>query len=104
MNDKRFIFRAAAHAQRVINFLHKCQTDHCEAAAKGGLSIFKCVFSLFSQPAADVWARPGVLVLLNQVGEGLVHESLKLAAFLVGELVHGREDFRIDLGGEFIAV
>ena len=40
--------------------------------------------------------RLGVLALLNQIGEGLVHERLKLAAFLLRERMHYRENFGVE--------
>lgn len=45
-----------------------------------------------------VRARPGILVLFDEVGEGLVHERLKLAAFALGKRSHRRQDFGINLG------
>jgi hypothetical protein len=40
-----------------------------------------------------VRARLGVLALLDQVGEGLVHKRLKLTAFRLREHSNGRQDF-----------
>ena len=45
-NDKRFIFQAASHAQRAVDYLHGCQTmieQEDEAAALGGLSFHRPV-------------------------------------------------------------
>jgi len=48
-----------------------------------------------------VWARLGILALLEQIGEGFVHKRLKLPAFRLRKRPNGRQDFRIDLRGEF---
>lgn len=52
--------------------------------------------------AHDVGAGLRVLVLLDQVGEGLVHELLKLPPFLLGQLAHSGQGLGIDLGSKFL--
>ncbi len=48
-------------------------------------------------------ARLGVPALFDQIGQGFVYERLKLPSFGLGKPANRRQDFRIDLGGEFLA-
>jgi hypothetical protein len=50
----------------------------------------------------DRSARPGLPALLDQITERLIDEGLKLPAFAPRQLAEAGEQFRIDLGGEFL--
>jgi hypothetical protein len=43
-------------------------------------------------------ARGCLAALLDEVGEGLIHERLQLTAFFFGKRAEGRQDLGIDLG------
>jgi hypothetical protein len=47
-------------------------------------------------------ARTLVLALLNEIGKRLIDKRLKLPPFCLGKTPHGREEFGVDLGREFL--
>jgi hypothetical protein len=50
----------------------------------------------------DMSAGPGLLPLLDQIGERLIDQSLKLPPFALRKVTHLSQDFRIYLGCELL--